>query len=103
MRIEANHPALAGHFPGNPVVPGVVILNDVVDALTTFLGFKIELTGFPVVKFLRLIKPGQDFEIVFANKGETTVAFQILGAGEKLATGSIHYVADSNAGVGDLQ
>ena len=30
--IAADHPSLAGHFPGNPIVPGVVILEEVVRA-----------------------------------------------------------------------
>ena len=30
MRIPAEHPSLSGHFPGNPIVPGVVILDTVI-------------------------------------------------------------------------
>lgn len=33
IRIAADHPAAAGHFPGNPLVPGVVLLDEVISAL----------------------------------------------------------------------
>ncbi len=29
-----DHPSLKGHFPGNPVIPGVVILNKVLESIS---------------------------------------------------------------------
>ena len=33
IRIEADHPSLPGHFPGRPLVPGVMLLEQVALAL----------------------------------------------------------------------
>jgi 3-hydroxymyristoyl/3-hydroxydecanoyl-(acyl carrier protein) dehydratases len=60
--IPANHPSLAGHFPGAPVVPGVVILHEVAAALAEWRpGY--QLTGVRAVKFLLPLKPEQWFTI----------------------------------------
>jgi len=29
IKISSDHPSLSGHFPGNPVLPGVVILDQI--------------------------------------------------------------------------
>jgi 3-hydroxyacyl-[acyl-carrier-protein] dehydratase len=55
--ISADHPALAGHFPGNPIVPGVVILDAVVRQAG---GGVVKL---PAVKFHAPLRPGEEFEI----------------------------------------
>jgi 3-hydroxymyristoyl/3-hydroxydecanoyl-(acyl carrier protein) dehydratase len=55
--VPASHPALEGHFPGNHVVPGVVIL----DEITYQLALKdplMKIAGIPQVKFLKPLKPG---------------------------------------------
>ena len=54
--IAADHPALPGHFPGNPVVPGAVLLDRV-------LAFAQDATGSPVgqvlsAKFRTPLEPG---------------------------------------------
>ena len=61
--IDADHPALPGHFPGYPVVPGVVILSHVLAALRGRIGAS-RMTGIRRLKFLRQVMPGQPLRIV---------------------------------------
>ena len=60
--IHADHPSLPGHFPGAPLVPGVVILDEVVAALDEWRQ-NSQLTAIQNVKFLAPLKPEQLFTI----------------------------------------
>lgn len=66
QQVDANHPALPGHFPGRPVVPGVVLLDRVREALTIVLeadNAAPRIAGLPAVKFLSPVLPEQRFRI----------------------------------------
>jgi len=63
--IRADHPSLPGHFPGAPLVPGVVILDEVLAALLEWHK-DCQLTGIRTVKFLVPLKPEQPFMIGFS-------------------------------------
>jgi len=67
--IRANHPTLPGHFPGAPLVPGVVILDEVLAALIEWRQDS-QLTGIRLVKFLAPLRPEQAFTISFSAKNE---------------------------------
>ncbi len=70
--IRADHPSLAGHFPGAPIVPGVVILDEVAAALAKWRK-DCQLTGIRAVKFVLPLKPEQPFTICLtAAKGAKT-------------------------------
>jgi len=58
LTISADHPSLPGHFPGHPVVPGVVILSYVFATLSEQIGPQ-KITGIKRLKFLQLVSPGQ--------------------------------------------
>jgi len=60
--ISADHPSLPGHFPGTPIVPGVVILDEILAALTEWRGGS-HVTAIRAVKFLAPLKPQQPFTI----------------------------------------
>ncbi|MEZ5592806.1 MAG: hypothetical protein R3F53_19725 [Gammaproteobacteria bacterium] len=40
--IGSEHPSLAGHFPSNPIVPGVVILDEVMQAVQQATGLSFD-------------------------------------------------------------
>ena len=68
FRIPHDHPALAGHFPGHPVVPGVLVLDHVVAALEARAGALPSLR-LPQVKFLAPLFPGEEADITLAGDG----------------------------------
>jgi 3-hydroxyacyl-[acyl-carrier-protein] dehydratase len=95
LTIPSNHPALPGHFPGRPVVPGAVILAEVVDAATRLLG-AARITGFAAVKFASPMLPEQRCELAFRRDGAGTAAFELTYDGRRLASGRLRF--DSAAG-----
>jgi 3-hydroxymyristoyl/3-hydroxydecanoyl-(acyl carrier protein) dehydratase len=57
FRVPHDHPSLAGHFPGRPVVPGVVLLDHVLGALAAHGSAPIR--DLQQVKFLATLLPGE--------------------------------------------
>ena len=87
--IAADHSSLAGHFPGNPVVPGVVILEEVTQAFEEWRP-ESQVVGMPVVKFLAPLRPGQPFTIRFTESGVRGIRFEcVRDDGRALAQGCL--------------
>ncbi len=59
--VPADHPCLPGHFPGEPVVPGVVLLEQALGVLGLPAGGPRELAW---VKFQRPLLPGQEARVM---------------------------------------
>jgi 3-hydroxyacyl-[acyl-carrier-protein] dehydratase len=56
--ISADHPCLPGHFPGRPIVPGVVVLDHVLAAIEAQHG-ALGALRIPQAKFLQSLLPEQ--------------------------------------------
>jgi acyl-coenzyme A synthetase/AMP-(fatty) acid ligase len=63
LRVPPDLVFLAGHFPGFPVVPGVVQLRWVMAAAADVLGAEPEVAQIEALKFHELLLPGQDFDL----------------------------------------
>ncbi|MBL8299900.1 MAG: hydroxymyristoyl-ACP dehydratase [Rhodanobacteraceae bacterium] len=84
FRIPAAHPCLAGHFPGNPVVPGVVVLDAVAAALRQCHDQRI--TGFRAVKFVAPLLPEQDAALELDLAGQR-LRFRVTRGSDLIASG----------------
>nr|UXE46149.1 hypothetical protein Hi04_10k_c5801_00007 [uncultured bacterium] len=82
LLVPASHPALQGHFPGRPVVPGVVLLDEVVAAIAQWQHQSFVPTGFPSVKFLQPLLPGETYSIRL-NGDAMRIVFE-CAAGERV-------------------
>lgn len=85
--IPADHPSLSGHFPGRPIVPGVVVLERVLEAIEAAHG-PLGALRLPQVKFAQPLLPGETARIELA--GETPRwRFRVLRGETLLASGEV--------------
>ncbi len=90
--IPTDHPAFAGHFPGHPVLPGVVLLSLVMRALQRETALQARLGATPQieqVKFLSAVGPGSEVQVRFSlpTNSATSVAFELQAQGRTVAKG----------------
>lgn len=62
--VSTDHPSLPGHFPGEPLVPGVVLLDWAWQACRAELPSGARLLGLLTAKFLSPVRPGDQLRIV---------------------------------------
>ena len=87
MHIALDHPAFAGHFPGQPLLPGVLLLAHVLEAaladpaLAGRIGTAPRLSN---AKFLSPVRPGDRIEMSFDATSNLRLGFEVR-CGERLA------------------
>ena len=88
LPIAADHPAFDGHFPGAPVLPGVVLLDETIHAIELAAGGESRGWRVASVKFLRAVAPGEALTLEREQR-PSGLRFTILSAGQAVATGAL--------------
>ena len=87
--VPADHPAFAGHFPGTPIIPGVLLLDMALHAIATATGIALDACTISSVKFLSPARPGDDITFEHSVTASGTIRFEIASSTRKIASGSI--------------
>lgn len=87
--VDAEHPAFAGHFPGQPVLPGVALLSFVMRALDEQPALRAPLGAVPQighVKFVSPVMPDTPLQVMLQPQG-SGVVFEVQREGRAVAKG----------------
>ncbi len=87
--VPADHPAFAGHFPGTPIVPGVLLLETALHAIAEATGMALDVCTINSVKFLSPANPGDEVAVVHTISASGSIHFHVVAGARKLASGSI--------------
>jgi 3-hydroxyacyl-[acyl-carrier-protein] dehydratase len=90
--LPASHPMFAGHFPGNPIVPGAYLLAVVESKANDWLrahGDALQVGGVSAVKFVRPLRPDEACEIAFGPPAAERLRFRLQVSGAPCASGTL--------------
>lgn len=92
LRMASDHPCLAGHFPGRPLVPAVVILQQAVAELARALPGR-RVVGIPQAKFLSPLEPGEAAQLSLEWTDGGAIKFACCAGERRIATGTFEVEA----------
>ena len=83
----ADHPAFAGHFPGAPIVPGVLLLDAAIHA--TEIALQGSVIGIASAKFLQPVAPDEPVGLGVEGGNNGRSQFEIKRGTQRAAVGQL--------------
>jgi 3-hydroxymyristoyl/3-hydroxydecanoyl-(acyl carrier protein) dehydratase len=65
FQVPAQHACFSGHFPGNPIVPGALLLQWLLEQVSHSIAVGVDVVAVSSAKFLTSLKPGDNCEFQF--------------------------------------
>jgi 3-hydroxyacyl-[acyl-carrier-protein] dehydratase len=89
LELPVDHPAFAGHFPGMPILPGALLLDEVLHAIGADLNLDLTQWQVSTAKFLEPARPGNALSIEHSTAPDGTLRFAVRIAGRAVLTGTL--------------
>ena len=88
LSFAPDHPAGAGHFPGNPIIPGALLLAETLRTIAEANHLTIASCTIKSAKFQHPVRPGDCVEIAYTYSVQEQIAFNCTVAGIKVLSGA---------------
>lgn len=93
LLLEPDHPAFQGHFPGDPVLPGVVQVDWAIRLGAEAFGPLGTFLGLDRIKFLEPVRPGETLELSLSAPRAGRLDFRYASGGALKSSGSARFQA----------
>ena len=85
---DGQSPWFSGHFPDNPILPGIAQLKMVADIIAASREDDAHMTGLSRIKFRKIVRPGELLDIhATVSLSENQYAFRITSSTEEVCSG----------------
>ncbi|MDD2987811.1 MAG: AMP-binding protein [Zoogloea sp.] len=88
-RVPAAHSAFPGHFPGRPILPGVVLIDQAIQLTDGLLPAGCVIRGLGNAKFFEPVGPGTQLVFNYAPASAKALAFEVRTDDRVVASGSL--------------
>lgn len=88
-QVPENHAAFAGHFPGTPILPGVVLLDVALKNIAETYQLALDQCEIGSVKFLSPVHPGDTLSFHHERLASGTIRFEVRSAEASVASGTV--------------
>ncbi|HEY2145932.1 MAG TPA: hypothetical protein VGH12_07695 [Steroidobacteraceae bacterium] len=88
LEISADHPSFAGHFPEFPVLPGALLLDEMIQVIEQARGIDLMQWHIAFAKFHDGVRPREPL-VVEHDASAGLIRFTIRAASRKVASGTL--------------
>ena len=82
--MKDEHPVYQGHFPGQPITPGVMTLQMIRDCVILLLDKQLHYTGIKNCRFVAMVRPGDKLRLNLQTEvaGDSVVVKAVLAGAD---------------------